>query len=652
MTTTDALNTTGAKLFTYPKLLTRVSSDSGAPTGTNYTQDATAVRVVQSAGGQSLDFADLEYRVSSPLINRSQPANFAKMIDVLVPEGTAPFPRLHLGDYVTESEVVNAQTEALTAQSQMRPYHFGDPFYGQNWKGVESSDPDTQTNEPPVFNPTIDGKTLFNKSNLKRKDGSDAYLWIHPEAALTSNSETVSGQIAEEWELVDAVLAMCWACNPNETLIENPTRNHLLNIFDVVKLEDVRLPMGLYLPAYLDRLLQPLGFNWYLDYARTSGEGNDKPLIQVFQKGVGPSRELMFQAPASELDLDESNCNDYRINRRIGDSVNVVQVFGGVEEAEVTLPLWKSWPADKDALSASQLTKSDPDSDYEDNPYVWRLWVANEAGDYTGERTEIGDPPDLSDVFPTGVVPHRRNIGHPFTLDGDVDNPQRRQIHLEYSIDDGATWQIVPPSFGQPFVMPDQIAILFTGDSPPSELIDAGDDAKLRITGVIKGDKRINGAAGKSPFAVSARDIVLVIDKPDKFKHQFVYSSTEELDEDYSSVLADSTSGADERDDRIAIQDFAEDTRDQYGTAELDCTFKLPGIHLVYEIGDLITKIAGREIGLNGAASNDPNPQYVQIVKREFVYSPGPMTILTVDRGARIVAPSRSVTSGGGIREY
>lgn len=639
---TDAINTGFDRSVIYPKLLTRVGDSSGPPTGDTYATDFTAIRVVQSAGGQTFDYADHDFQVTSPLVNRDQPAFFQKMVDVLVPTGADPPPRIHLGDYVTETEVVNPTTEALTGQSQIRSYHFGTIFLGQLW--VDADDNDVESHLPPVFNPTIDGKTLANRSDTKRSP-EDAYYWIHPEAALTQAAETVSGQTAEEWDLVEAVLAMCWICNESELTIKNPTRSHLATVIGTVALEDVRLPAGKHLSYYLDRLLQPLGFNWFIDYSQTvEGENtvHDKPRILVFQKGVGTHKTLKMQAPNVALNLGASNTNDYRISRRIGDSVNVIYVFGGYREAEVTLPLWKTWPAADDSLSASQLTKSDPASDYEDNPYVWRLWAANEGGDYTGVRTEIGDPPDLSDVFPTGYVPHRRSIGNPLTLDGETNNPQRRQIHLEYSTDDGSTWQIVPPSFGQPFVMPGQIAILFTGDTPPAELIEAGDDAKLRITGVVQGDRRVTGIAGKSSFAVNARDVPLYIDQPDKFREQFVYEATGDPlpDPNYSSVLAGDPAGADERDDSVAAQDYADELRDQYGTAELDCTFKLPGIHLTYEIGDLITKIEGREVALDGAATDDPSPQYVQIVKREWVYQPGPVTILTVDRGTRAVSQS------------
>jgi hypothetical protein len=104
---------------------------------------------------------------------------------------------------------------------------------------------------------------------------------------------------------------------------------------------------------------------------------------------------------------------------------------------------------------------------------------------------------------------------------------------------------------------------------------------------------------------------------------------------DYASVFADGTLLADEKDDTEEIQSYAEKLRDQNHYAELDCEFRLPGWHLEYKIGDLITKINGREISLDAAPETAPVTRYVQIVERRFelTASGGPSTVLIVDRG-------------------
>jgi hypothetical protein len=123
----------------------------------------------------------------------------------------------------------------------------------------------------------------------------------------------------------------------------------------------------------------------------------------------------------------------------------------------------------------------------------------------------------------------------------------------------------------------------------------------------------------------------MVICKPEKFQKRWRKTSGT-----YASVL---TGPCDERDDWEAIEEFAEQLRDRNHYAEIDCEFRLPGWHLDYKIGDLITKIAGREINLNAAPADAPENRYVQIVERRFEMTPqgGPSTVLIVDRG---IAPT------------
>ncbi len=647
MPITDAINTAGALHYKYPRWITRVSPDENPPTSvSDVTSQISAVTVTQSAGGQVLDYADLEWWLLTPLINRTQPASFTRMIDVLLPDTNGT--RIHLGDYVAESEAV-AGSERLTAQSQLRGYHFGQIFPGQRWYNPFSSE-DVIVDESVVFNPRIDGRVLGNRSDKKRDDSNDAFNWIHAEATLTEESETANDQEAEKWDLKEAILAMCWACNPDEDFVINPTRLELDVLNTAPDLEGVQLARGKHLSFYLDQLLQPLGYNWFVEYDTGPTGGSytkNKPKIMVFQKGVGTVKELYFQAPGSVLNLSNSNVNDYRISRRIGDSVNTVRVLGDFEKAEVTLPLYKGWQKDPDdtgvddddKLTSTDLNKGDQNSKYLLKPTVWRLWIANESGDYKGTRTEIGDPPDLSDVF-SKWVPHRRTIADPFTYSGEAGKKQRRQVHVEYSVDDGVTWEVIDDSFGQPYILPDQIGVLFTGNTPPDVLIAAGDKAKLRITGVVAGDARLTGEAARQAEAVNGRDVPLELDVPQKFQKNSVWvhpdhGTPSAPEPDYTSVLNGDSAGAETVDDQSRIDGFAELIRSTHEVAEMDCQFSLPGIHLEYKIGDLLSKINGREVSLDQASTAAASPRYPQIIKREFQYGKDPKTILTVDRGVR-----------------
>jgi hypothetical protein len=73
-----------------------------------------------------------------------------------------------------------------------------------------------------------------------------------------------------------------------------------------------------------------------------------------------------------------------------------------------------------------------------------------------------------------------------------------------------------------------------------------------------------------------------------------------------------------EQDDRLSISAYADKTRDVDDAAEITSTTHLYGIHVGYEIGDLIDKIDGRNIGLNRAAKGSGTTRLLQVTGREW----------------------------------
>ena len=635
---TDAVNTGGRQHFIYPAWAARLSAGDTPPTTqARVKKTLIPMSVTQSAGGQELDNATLNWNLAEPLINRVQPADFTKMVDVLIPDTNKT--RVHLGDYVGESEVVNDQGESLGASSQLRPYHFGDPLQGETWQNP-FEDEKVEVRKNIEFNPHVNGKILGNMSDLERDDGNSR-LWIHHSAALTEKAETYCSQVASEWTLTEAIKAICWHCNPDETIISNPTDFSVLD--DGPTLEAIELERGQHLPAYLDALLHPFGYNWFVDYGTDAGWSKTQPTIKLYKKGVGTEKKLYYQAPGDILDLPKSNCNAYSVARSIGDMHNAVRVVGDVERREITIPLYPAWPESDDSLTQAELKKSDASSLYAANPTVHRLWVANEAGDITGLRTTnqaAGDPPDLGTVF-TDYIAHRRTAEPPLTYQGAAGEQHRRDIIVEYRIGAGS-WTIYTGTIA---VRPDQIGILFTNDEPPEELIAGGTDTEVRITCTVAGDFRIQGEATRQGYAVNGRNVWLELNKPEKFVDRAVQSTGL-----FISSLTDDAAGADTRDDTTAITTYAETLRDEAGFAEIDCEFRLPGIHLYYEIGDLITTIEGREVSLDQASSGAPSSVYCQVSKRSFSLSEdgGPVTTLTVDRGTRMMEENGDNANRGG----
>lgn len=639
MAITDAINTTGSGFYSYPPLIVYIGDEIGnppddpAPSGSPVSFDtAYCTSVVRSASGSRLDFAELDIILFSHLQDRMQPGFFTRVVDVRTPD--ASMTRLFRGDYVGEQISIQRDTETLKASIQLRPYHFGTPVQGYKvWNATRGYE-DTIVDDI-VFNPTIDDETVFNRSSKSQSGGPlFTFLWTHPETADTAAGETYQEQTRSRWTLDEALRAVVFLLNPDEEFVANPTSYAAIS--NAPLLRNVTLKLGEWLPGCLDKLLIAHGFNWYVDYSES------KPEIKLFKIGDGDEKELFFQSPGDQLSLELSNTNRVEISNSIGDNFNEVLVLGEFEEAEMTLPLYAGWPAADDSYTSSELAKDG--TEYEGHESAWRLFIANEAGDIDPAVSRPGGTPsvpNLSSIFSV-ATPHRRVLGEPLTYLQGVDDqnygtdpspgeerPTRRPIVLEWSDDAGETWNLEEPTWTVK-LCPDQIGVYFDGNEIPSELKAAGDNMRLRITGTVFGDARVRGLAKQQLDAANGREIRQVYHLPEKFQKRWRVTSGP-----YASSLYDSGHDADERDDSAAASTYAETLRDQNQNAELEGEFRLPGVHTnYYKIGDLLTKIAGREISLDTAPLYANEPRYPQIVEIRLEYTDdGPSTVLITDRG-------------------
>ncbi len=618
----DVINTDDSFFTEYEEFTVLLGPEDGTtPAPADVFENVYCSIAVQSAGSR-IDYAELTWALSESLENRDQPAGFARVVQVELPD--VDDTRIHLGDYISEGFRIDQEGESLTATSQLRPYHFGVPVTGYRvWDAIDSAE--RMIADHIVFNPTIDDKTLGNRSDKYRTGtGFTGRLWTHPELADSLVGETYQGQTRSEWTLYECVHSLCELLNPDEEFIARPVTVDLDVLNDAPPIRNVSVEMGTYLPQALDKILIPLGYNHWIDYTQT------KPQIVFFKIGSGDEKELLFPAVDSVLDPAEANVNQLAVNNSIGDSFNQVTVYGDYEEAEVTINLYPGWPADADAIDETDLAKDG--ASYETNVSAWRLWIANEAGDIDPAIARLGQTPtvpDFGDVF-TIATPHRRPMGEPLTYQQNDEysdeKRQRRPIVVEYSDDGGYTW-LPEESDWTIKLCPDQIGIFFDGKNIPTQLYAAGSLARVRITGTIRGDYRCRGYAAKQSWAVNARTVEQILLMPEKFQYRYRQETG-----GFASVLF---GAADEKDDRGEAEDYAEKVRDQNHYADVDCEFRLPGWHIEYKIGDLITKVAGREISCDGAPESAPVRRYVQVVERRFEMSKsgGPSTVLIVDRG-------------------
>lgn len=658
-------------------------------------------RVSISAGGATLDYASVEWIDGVSLTNRlSQPASFSKMLDILLPsrlflgfddpvyldlmaeddEFSSAFAasylnvaygqnvRLIAGDYVTESESVDS-TETLNGQIALMEPHFGKTIDGMQFYRVSDTTAYIVAGDDVVFNPEIDGVIRGNKSS---SFSTFANYWVDPEISDSSSATTYLGQSATEWSLPDALKKICELCNAHEYYIRNPvvdTEAELWSGAPAVK--NLRMVTGQYLPYYLDALLHPLGYNWWVNPNNATVSTSDdnwsyqKPIITIFRKGWSPdaAKELNFQAPGSQLDLSESNVIEYSINRKIADAYNCCRTIGDKIRVEGTFPMYPGWSNAEDALTAEELAISDG-PEYSEHKTAHRLWICNEWAGYSGDRDAegnmpVGAPIDFGQIFAVRMTDRddapivtesisqmRKRIAEPpLTYQGSTTEKVRRDILVQYSADDGDTWIEVSSKIGGWAVLGDQMGIIFTDDKPPVAIMEAfaAGTLKMQMTCTVASDHNLYNAGTDSvhssdPASVQGRQRRLLLNRADTFRHWYVLGRTSpdpSLDSSpYVSVLADDVAGADEHDDRNALVEYSDAQLRNVRHAEFDATFTLPGWHTEYKIGDLLSKINGREVGLNQSADSE-DPRYLQITGIDWELSDedGPTTRIIVDRG-------------------
>lgn len=511
-----------------------------------------------------------------------------------------------------ESELV----EALLPQSW-----FGDLCVGQKVWSVEDFTTLT-VNLDIEFNPLIDGRITPNR--LLRIDGGPGeagLLWVDPESTRTEAGFEAStnrhrSQLTP-WTLAEAAQALQTLLNEEETDIKNfPAADTSespavpdADLGEPPELEDEILPRGHYLPAYLDALLPKYGYNWTVDFKPTD-EDEDviKPQIRMYKRGNGTKRTIPYQAIGKTLDTAETQPLALELVTDLSRLANIVVGHGSLREVEVTVELQKGWPASADETSLGTLKKTTEGYDLS-NDNIWRKWVGNEAGDYNETRPEITEPLDLSTVFFDDYVPKRRPADDCLTwrAKNEIEAVRHPPI-LEYSTDDGETWKRA----GQDWRPLTHEWGVYLTDSNANGLVrtlkNAGSDAKLRLTGTIRGDYRIQHEVDRTEESPSNLETRLFLDLSNRF-----HDRRRQTNGPHASVLTGSFDEANHQDE---LEAFVEKVADNEKAAVVDLQIPLHGLNFDYEIGDVIEEIEGRKISLNRLPETAEEVRGVQVVGR------------------------------------
>ena len=588
------------------------------------------LKIMRTAGGRQLDYCELAVdlgRREERLVDIRTPTKWNRQVTIR--KLSAETPDLDgdgapidnsdpafwgfLGTQTISLRAPNDESATVTAR--LDNFLFGVPL-----TGMRVRDPRTDTvvvlERDPFFNPLVNGVIWANRSTHRNTVG-DYVLWVHPESVKTVPAETYQGETSRgAWTLIDMVHSVCGLLNGNELFIKNPTRDELVaSIVDAPEVENFYLKRGLWLPQALDAILEPHGFGWFTKISR-GDSGAIVRKISVFKRGVGEEKEIFLQRPDDTtppaLDTALTNVAELVHELSVADLANKIEGYGGYQGREITLELYRGWLESEDSLTADELDKTetaDNGSLYLTHPDAWRLWVANEAGDWTGYRPEIPNPRDLSGVF-SRFVARRRWMDD--CCQRDVNDRRIPPVAHWYDpappSGGAAEWRVIPP--GSYSVLTDQIGIRFNGAKPPDDIVSAGANVKIRLTGTVSGDSRLFKEATRRDESPNGRNVTLVLDLSDRFFDRSVQTTGTYA----SAINDDAIYQPEDIDDGDDLQEYVNAVRNTEDAANIRAGITLAGIHDEYEIGNLITKVNGRNISFNRLSDDTEETRYLQVV--------------------------------------
>lgn len=598
----------------------RLGNDGGSsPTDADETTELREP-VINLVHGKRLPSAEFTYNLQNGdrrIVDTQLELGFARQVQISqVPEDpSAPELLLFWGELGAQDLACNKTSEQISITATIEPYHFGDPLRGLQYRTPTGDHDPINTDDDVVFNPLINAVIEPNRSIYE--SNATYFFWLDPDSARTAAARQYGqgNDTPALWSLVEAIQTINWVCNPDETYITNPRRADLTNwLAGAPDVKNLELPTGKYLSEYLDMMLNPYGFGWAVTFAFDE-TGERVVSYRIFKLNDDATTTVLQQRPGDPrgVRISDTNVDAFNLQTGIVGQANQVTAIGDWEEYEVTIELVRGWLESEDDLSAEALTQSTGTA-WNTHQRAWRLWVANEGGDYCGTRVTVAPiattPLDLSSVLGAGYHIKNREpldcLTH-WKDDGSGEKKRRRPPFVEFYDADFGSWMPLPDGWGET-VLNDHIAVMFAGDAPPAEFMALGTGARLRITCTIRGDERIRYTSTKEATSVNERTNEITVDVSDRYKSRVI-----QIDGDHASAL-DGVPSSDARDDSAALIEFADKMRGIEDAAIVRGTITMFGLHPQMKVGQTLSSIQGRNVSLNRLAREAVEKKYLQIV--------------------------------------
>jgi len=511
-----------------------------------------------------------------------------------------------------------------------------------------------QTDLPVRFNPSDGhGGVLPNctpdSHDVDQSDDSISYpCFLEPKLERSTDPRTY-------WTLAKAVRYILSTANADEDYILNPIMSDLTDFLKVkvpksddgaidpkdsntYTLDDVPLrdfdASNQCWPDVLDKLLRAAGFGFFFSLPMDVGGDNPTTEIVIFRQDESTfaSQTLLLDVSGSTIDPARSDVASLALARDLNGVVNAWSVETPprrVEASFVLAPGFTPAAADATASNRKQFLRSRLADATSTIRRKYRWYVADECSDGHYDldtSTFVTDSPiDLTPIFPdeddgtaTYVSRFRPGSTKLLTLD-ESEHPKKATLHYSQdyagdvpSVWDGTgTWTEIHGGWR---LLEDRLGIEVTAEDPEAWAVGKGQDAIkgitwqadppsgkqffLLLTTVIDDDIQLAAAVPARPASPTRYERRRRIDAHDHYRKD--------------TVLAGSWFNQDADAEDIEIRDDTEKAKAlarQYRTAHemprLSGSVVIPYITDQYDLADLVSSIAGRDVSLHTNAGGD-----------------------------------------------
>jgi len=392
-----------------------------------------------------------------------------------------------------------------------------------------------------------------------------------------------------------------------------PTAAELTKRFGDEVLENVRVEGRTLLEA-LEQLGRRTGLRATVALSRRASGELARSLVFV-GRGLGRRLSLYHQMPGETFTLARTAMEAADVEIAWADAPAELRLAADVKLYESTFDLVPGWnPASEGQQRETYRRSGNPG--FADVADVYRKWVLNEAGDYTGAPYSAGPAYDFASLFGSSEYLTRRRRFLP-TVSTDAAG-ESYGVYVEVSYDGGATFS----RFRGPVrVLRDECGVYLASDQLPPELFHAAerDDLAVRASASVESDARLGIVVERPGLQADHRGRRIWMDVSDQYHWRKV---------DADSIFCGGPSREVDDTERLAF--LAADLWQAERHAPAPCRVGLPFFSASYRVGDCIDGVRYRYARLRRSAAGIDTDPLVEGVRQYWTPGEGWRTELAL----------------------